>query len=125
MGRRILSCSSCIFQSPEEIRGYFQMTPLTGPGAKWRAGCRRDENLPVPHSLRWRAGDGFSVVRFYAPLPAMSWWGEQNLEPAPVAEPVADRMELALQRVREIKSSLDTLDAEMLTFKTKHRVRTN
>jgi len=58
----------------------------------------------------------------------MSWWGEKPQqildEPAPIAPPL-DRVEQTQQRVREIKSELDTLDAEMLKFKKEHRVRTN
>jgi hypothetical protein len=44
---------------------------------------------------------------------------------APIAEPVVDRVEHALQRVRELKSALDALDAEMLAFKSQNKITTD
>lgn len=66
--------------------------------------------------------------RYFGPtLPGEMWpfsETQQTLEPAPAAAPV-DREAEARERVRVVKAELDAIDAEMLAFKTKFRVRTD
>jgi len=59
----------------------------------------------------------------------MSWWGEKaaeklETEPGPIAVAV-NHVEETQSRVRELKNSLDALDAEMLAFKNKNRITTD
>ena len=57
----------------------------------------------------------------------MSWWGDrapQKETPAPIPAPI-DREAEARTKVRLLKASLNALDADMLHFKTKHRVKTD
>jgi hypothetical protein len=57
----------------------------------------------------------------------MSWWGSRKpadlLDREPVA--VVDRVEETQRRVRQLKAELDSLDSEMLAFKTKNKIRTD
>lgn len=43
-------------------------------------------------------------------------------DPPPI-EPTLDRLEVARSRMAEVKSELDALNADILTFKTKHALR--
>ena len=54
----------------------------------------------------------------------MKWFGDNRqlkVELPPLAPPV-DRIDAALARVKELKTALELLDAEMLAFKTKNKI---
>jgi hypothetical protein len=51
----------------------------------------------------------------------LSWWSEK----IEIAEPPIDAFSEALARVRALKASLDSLDKEMLAFRTANKVRTD
>ena len=58
----------------------------------------------------------------------MSWWGERfpaSKTPLPIEPEPIDYKAAALERVKALKLKLDSLDGEMLAFKSQHKIRTD